>query len=70
MVVGWVSLLIAAALKEAQGIEEKAQARRALLVGQDFRVGEARMVGATCAIAEIVGDVLQPRVDTSFIPAA
>jgi hypothetical protein len=31
-------------LKEAQGVEEKAQARRALLVGQDFRVGETRMV--------------------------
>jgi hypothetical protein len=36
--------LDAEALKEGQGIEEKAQARRALLVGQDFRVGEARMV--------------------------
>src|SRR5579863_3820126 len=30
--------------KESQGVEEKAQAGRAFLVGQDFRVGEARMV--------------------------
>ena len=36
--------LDAEASKEAQGIEEKAQAGRAFFVGQDFRVGEARVV--------------------------
>ena len=34
----------AEASKEAQGIEEKARAGRAFFVGQDFRVGETRMV--------------------------
>lgn len=34
----------AEASKETQGVEEKAQAGGAFFVGQDFRVGEARMV--------------------------